>query len=114
MSIINTLLSFQNLLQIYHWQTNNYSRHEVIGNLYKTMSGLNDKFIETYQSRKKLRIGEENIIFRDMNDEDLYNVLENMIDYLNNLNLKKMKGLANIRDEMIMEINRSIFLLDME
>lgn len=115
MSIVYELLIFQNLLQVYHWQTRDYSHHIVVGNLYNRFIELTDKFVETYQNNKKiLNLNKKSIPLYNMNDKKIYKLLENMKQSLESLNLGKRGDLKNIRDEMIMEINRGLYLLGMD
>jgi len=52
--------SFLDNVQIAHWQTENYSEHEALGNLYDSLNKLNDKLVETYQGTLGIRINFEN------------------------------------------------------
>jgi len=52
MNIITKLLTVQNQLRVYHWQTKSYAEHKALGKLYESLDGLTDQFIETLAGTK--------------------------------------------------------------
>lgn len=109
--MIYRLLVFQNLLQVYHWQTKNYSHHIIVGELYNKFIKLTDKFVETYQ--KNISFKNKSIPLDNMNEKKINELLEHMKQFLLEQKITEV-DLINIRDEMVMEINRGLYLLAMD
>lgn len=126
-NVLLTLLTILNQVKLYHWQTLSYPRHKATDDLYSSLSVLIDKFIEVLHGRlsttenPKYRIMLEknintiainNII--DLNGTELLN---NIRKYLESSELKSAMGnctdLINIRDEMLSEVNKSIYLFSL-
>ena len=90
------LLEMQAQLQILHWQTTKYARHEAYGKTYQNIQDLSDTFIEIYQ-------GKYDRIFIDENTNtiQLYNIddqeLANYLDECSN-NIINMASILNQKD----------------
>jgi hypothetical protein len=121
--VILNFLTIQNYLKINHWQTNSYPVHVAIGNLYDSLDKLMDKFIEVLQGQTTHimlpKMG-ENIEISNKTDKDIKAVLNISIKWIQNelpkiifrdLGIKMSDDLKNISDEMVGEINRTLFLL---
>ena len=122
--IIQSSLFVQLELRLFHWNTKNYAAHIASGNLYTALDPLIDQFVEVYsgkqQENKKIYNPPGNMNMRviEVYDKDtLVNLLNEYKDILVNskLSFKDMKNydLNNIRDTMLAEINRTIYLLQM-
>lgn len=122
--LLSVFIFITNQLRLYHWNTKNYSRHIASGTLYTKLDGLVDNFIETLQGKMEdddYRIDYETIKikYKKLNDEEILDVLKNFRHFLENevekylyLNHKNTKNtdLINIRDEMLDNVNRTIYL----
>lgn len=42
---------YQNLIKIFHWQTKNYAQHIASDQLYTSLLGLIDEWVEVYQGK---------------------------------------------------------------
>jgi len=51
---ITGLLTLQNQLRIFHWQTTVYSEHTAFGTAYEALDDLIDSFIETTMVRRSM------------------------------------------------------------
>ena len=117
--VIKYLLLFKNSLKMYHWKTENYNKHKITDDLGEKMDGLIDKFVEVMIGSRKERpefaldlkikvISEQGIeeyleVFRHWLSDKLPEYLE---DYETDL--------LNIKDEMIAEVNRTLYLVRMK
>ena len=120
--VTHVLLQFQVSLKIYHWQTSVFSRHDATNNLYGTMSDLIDKFVETFQGGR----GGKRIKFMDDCSVSLSNFGDNdgkklLIDFktwleneLPNLLQKTDYDLFSLRDEMLGEVKKALYLFAMK
>jgi len=115
--IVHKLLNFQISLKIYHWQTTSYSRHKATDNLYERISDKIDKFVETLQGSRGTRAeftNKCNIKLNNFSDVDGKNLLLTFKTWLENdlakLLDKKETDLINIRDDMLGDVNQTLYL----
>jgi hypothetical protein len=119
-SIVQMLLQFQISIKILHWQTTSYATHIATDSLYKNLSANIDKFVEVMQGAQSGRVK-----FAKNSDLELLN-----FDKKGGLNLLKFirswletslpkflnksdTDLFNIRDEMLSDINQTIYLFSL-
>ena len=118
MNIINEFLSIQQHIRIYHWTTSLYNQHVVSGKLYEKLDDLIDKFVETFLGKNKLTF--EPFTITVSTHKNILSLLSRFKQFLTtDLELALHSGmkntdLKNIRDEMLGEINKSIFLLQLK
>lgn len=109
------LLQYQNLIKIYHWQTKSYARHKASDELFDSLNNHIDKFIEIIQGSRNKRIHfnkVQNIPINNVSDNGATKLLTNFRTYLNNdlqLNTDDTDLLA-LRDEIVMDINKTLYL----
>ena len=115
--IIEKFLDFQNNVKIYHWSTNSYSRHIATDKLFTQLGLLIDKFIEVYQGSrdKKLKLsGKITLSLSNKTDSNMTIYLKNFAEWLSidiqNLLTKDDTDLLNIRDELLSNVNQTIYL----
>ena len=104
MNLIQEFLSVQQNIRMYHWTTKIYNQHVVSGELYEKLDGLIDKFVETFLGKNKINFDSFDINFKIflMGEIELF------------LGEKTNSDLKNIRDEMLSEVNKSIYLLRLQ
>jgi DNA-binding ferritin-like protein len=120
-SLINNLLLLKNQMQIYHWQTNSFSRHKAADELIDQSTSIIDKIVESYQGRyNKLLLNNEtnSIILENLNDEQIIEFLNIMRDFFekdfkNYVNATN-SNLFNLRDELLQNINKTLYLFTLE
>ncbi len=125
-NVILTFLTILNQIKLYHWQTISYPRHKATDDLYSSLGGLVDKFVEVLHGRlsntdPKYRITLEPtknaITLNNMTDATGNDLLVNIRKYLESNELKiAINGaseLINIRDEMLCEVNKTIYLFSL-
>lgn len=108
-------------LRFYHWQTGSYARHVAVGNLYDTLSTLIDKFVEVYMGRygrPMLEDGSMSITVKEMTDEKAHEYMQEYIYFLKKEMPRHLKqtdtDLLNIRDEMLGEFNKVLYLFTLQ
>jgi len=118
--LISFFFSLSNTVKLYHWSTSLYSRHKSSDDLFNTITDLTDKFMEIYQGKygkiSKSIINEIDIKSKLISDDNFVIYLRNVSQFLedivkNKLLSSKDSDLLNIRDELLGEINKSIYLL---
>ena len=111
--IIIELLTIQNQFRIFHWQTKSFSRHSAFGMVYDSLDDLIDTFVETMQSSGERISVNSKIEIRTINDKEIVSFLKNFVDYLKKMNTKRTDLLA-IRDDMLIDVNQTIYLFSFE
>ena len=116
--MIEEILVFRDLIQVYHWTTRNYEQHVAVGNLYDALLPLIDSFFETYQMEDRITFN-KNIPLKNMNEKDFMNMIKSFSIWLSspefdNKVCKNRSELMNIRDEMLASVNKTIYLLSLK
>jgi DNA-binding ferritin-like protein len=118
MTLITTLLTLQDQLKVFHWQTKSYAEHKALGKLYDDLSDLIDEFVETFSGRYGVPAAKESYKLTVMNYKDNVSVvdfLDKSISYMAKDVTAMLKpedtDLLNLRDEMIGAMNKTKYLL---
>ncbi len=118
--LISFFFSLSNTVKLYHWSTNLYSRHKSSDDLFGIITSLTDKFMETYQGKygkiSRSNIDDIDIKSKIISDDNFVIYLRNVSQFLEDIIKNKFLSskdtdLLNIRDELLGEINKSIYLL---
>jgi len=122
MNLITNLLTIQNQMRVFHWQTQkkpgSFAQHQAFGTAYEDLDPLIDDFIEIYQGKKgKLMAnGTFNISLHNL-DENPEAFIDEFVDYLVNIVPQRLDDadtdLLNIRDEMLAILNQTKYRLHM-
>lgn len=107
-------------IKLYHWETTSFSRHKASDELHGNLSGLIDNFVEVYMgsyNRPKFTSG-FTIKVKQLNDSNITPVLDEYNKFLKHELPKFVKEsdthLLNIRDEMLAEINKTLYLFTLD
>lgn len=109
-------------LKIYHWATETYSRHIASDSFVDKLTDKMDKFIETIQGSENKRIlltkKTRQIIFDNENDKSIVKVLKDFSDWLINVLpgylSEQNTDLLNIRDDMLSDVNNTLYLFTLK
>jgi DNA-binding ferritin-like protein len=114
---LSKLLTFQNQLRIFHWQTKSYAEHNAFGSTYDTLDELIDEFVEVFQGiRGRIKAETEfKITLQNYSSNNgCVSVINEFITFLEKDLLSTIPDatdLANIRDEMLAAANKLVYLL---
>ena len=104
-------------LKIYHWQTKNYARHVASDSFVSSLSDKMDKFMEVAQGKSGSRIvlAQNNFSFKNQDDISIVNLLQIFKEWLTNdlsthLNPVKDSDLITIRDDILIDLNQTLYL----
>lgn len=114
--LLTSILQTQMQLKLFHWQTSVYNKHIIFGQYYKILDELFDKLVETYSGKyKKLHLKEiTSINVADIDMTKLEVFFNNIISFFSSLFMSDDdKELRNIVDEIISNIYKMIYLLNM-
>jgi DNA-binding ferritin-like protein len=114
--IIQFFFDFQLNLKFYHWNTTSFSRHKASDSLGDKLSKLIDKFVEVYMGRygrPKVNSRKMGVEYSIISDKDMVNYLKTKRDYLEKMDIKGV-DLLNIRDEIVENIDQTLYLFTLE
>jgi hypothetical protein len=108
------MLSLRNLLKVYHWQTKSFARHKASDDIVSKLDELIDQFAETYigkYGRPTFSGRNAQLRLLNVSDKQAEEVVKDSIRFLAELRLHKQDtDLLNLRDEMIAELNKTLYL----
>jgi len=109
------------MVKLFHWKTYSYATHKATDELYESLNEHIDKFIEVLLGKTGLRIdlmSNRTITLLDLNSQEvLKSKITSIKSYLvgldNNKALSTMSNsdLLNIRDEILGDLNKFLYLL---
>ena len=117
------LLEIKNQLKILHWQSDKYSEHKTLDHLFDLLTEKNDKWVETFMGKYgkiKLSTNGEQITLVDISNMSM-SLTEYLLEVVKNLNQFRLdyfsdqmdSDLNNIFDEIIADVNRAKYLLEL-
>lgn len=115
--LLKRLMAMPPNIQLYHWQTRSNARHVASGNLYNQLISLIDQFMEVFMGkyhRVKL-LNKDKLPLCSMDAKGAVEFLKENINFLANLEkfmpeLVKSTDLLNIRDSIVGELNKTLYL----
>ena len=115
--IVNLMLTLRNQVKIYHWETKNFARHKATDELVDKLDASIDKFVEVYvgkYGRPTLNSRTGSIKIRNFNDREAPLLLQQAIDWMTTKLPSLLKptdtDLLNIRDEILADLNQTLYL----
>lgn len=116
--IVKTFLEMLNAIKLYHWKTMSYAQHKATDELHESLSSSVDNFVEILMGKEESRIYmiEKEMKMYDFSNigdfkELIYLYREFLIQMSDYLHPKKDTDLLNIRDEMLGNINKFLYLI---
>jgi hypothetical protein len=121
-SIIKIFFHMTTTIKLYHWQTSSYPRHKATCDLLAAILPLIDTFVETYMGRYQRPVFESgfkmNIQELKDNDDSAPSLIKDYIFYLQNDLPKYVEDndtdLLNIRDEIVSNLNKTLYLFTLQ
>ena len=109
------------MVKLFHWKTHSFATHKATDELYDSLNGHIDSFIEVLLGKTGTRINltqKKSISLVDLNSQaSLKARIEQFKKYLVSLNTNKAVAtmndtdLMNIRDEILGDLNKFLYLL---
>jgi hypothetical protein len=112
--ILINLLTLQNQIKLYHWQTRDFPRHDAADKFFEKLLKKLDKFIEAFQGRYDTRIKlkkRASIPLLNLNDKQIIGFVKISRKFLESFD-KLIPGetdLLNIRDEILGSLNQMLY-----
>jgi DNA-binding ferritin-like protein len=110
-------LEMLNTVKLYHWFTHSYPEHKATDELYSNINDHMDKFVEVLLGKDGSRINQiertSYLIPDPQNTNEIKKKVEDFKNFLINLPLHDARDtdLANIRDEILADMNQFLYLL---
>jgi len=119
--IILTFLGLLNTVKLFHWKTQSYSTHKATDELYSSLNEHVDKFVEVLLGKIGNRVNllkTHTIPLKDFSSaEEFITEINRMKTFLVDLdsndvmNIMSNSDLYNIRDEILGDLNQTLYLL---
>jgi len=120
--ILNHLITLQNQMKLYHWQTKSYSRHKAADEFVNKSINIIDRIVESYQGEHTdivLDNNNKSIHLDNITDKDIINFLKKAkkvvnADFAQLTESNNNTALSNLRDEMLENIDITLYLFELE
>ena len=118
--MIEQLLTLQNQLRLFHWQTFSYAQHVALGKAYEALDDLIDGFVEEYFGKYDRTVDENGytVSLENLDKSNILSFVDENITFLTDELPKELEkndtNLLNIRDDMLGELQRLKYLLSLE
>lgn len=113
--LVNFFFKLSTQIKLYHWNTKSYARHVASGSLFDTVIDKTDHFIEVLQGRYGKQDVSVKLEVAEISDDTAVAFLKKAVEYLENivddgLIKETDTDLLNIRDDIMGDINKTIYL----
>ena len=113
--IILRMLQVQNQVKIYHFQTSSYARHLASDRLFTSLVNNIDRFAEVSQHKKRIKLKTSSFLpLYNFNHKEMFDYLTEFAIWLETelpkLLKRKSVDLLNIRDEILADVNQTLYL----
>ncbi len=116
--IVKVMLQMLNNIKLYHWNTFSYPEHKATDELHSSLGDNIDKFVEILLGKEHSRINLkyiQAIKIHSLNDKKaLIESINRYKMYLNNMPSSFGTDLLNIRDEILGDLNKFLYLLTLK
>jgi hypothetical protein len=113
-SIVDAMLTIRNQVKVYHWQTKSFARHKATDDLTAALDTLIDDFVEVYMGKYGRPKVSGSIKLHNFSESAARAFVAKQTVYLTKTLPSKIKAsdsdLLNIRDEILAEINKVLYL----
>jgi hypothetical protein len=114
---VNFFFNMREQIKLYHWQTHSFAQHKATDELLDSLDKVIDEYVETYMGkygRPKMTARNNTVRVQNMNAKMMLKFIKSCITYLEGPLIAKLKpsdtDLLNLRDEMIGDLDRVLYL----
>lgn len=116
--IVTELLTIRNQVKLYHWQTGSFARHKATDDLTAALDTNIDAFVESFMGRYGRPKVIKSIKLHNFTEEAARKFVAKKTEFLSK-DLPKMIGkddtdLLNIRDEILGDLNKVLYLFTLQ
>lgn len=112
--IVCHMLTIRNQVKLYHWQTGSFARHKATDDLVGTLDTLIDSFVETYMGKYGRPKVSGSLKLHNFSESAAKSFVAQQRTYLTSVLPRKLgkedTDLLNLRDEILGELNKVLYL----
>jgi hypothetical protein len=116
--IVTCLLTIRNQIKLYHWQTKSFARHTATDGLTSKLDETIDSFVESYMGRYGRPKVSGSIKLHNFSESAARTFVAAQTVYLTKVLPKKFgkddTDLLNLRDELLGELNKVLYLFTLQ
>jgi len=116
--IVTSLLTIRNQIKLYHWQTKSFARHTATDALTTALDASIDSFVESYMGRYGRPKVSGSIKLHNFSESAARTFVATQTAYLTKVLPKKLKStdtdLLNLRDEILAELTKVLYLFTLQ
>ena len=118
---IQFFFQLRDQVKLYHWQTHLYARHKATDEVITALDGLIDLYVEVYMGkygRPTITRTTNTIQIKNMADKTAMKFIKDCLAYINGPLSRSLKAtdteLINVKDEMLAELNKLLYLFSLK
>ncbi len=119
---VNFFFTLREQVKLYHWQTKSFSRHKATDDVISALDATIDEYVETYMGkygRPRLTSRTNTVRISNLSETTIVRFIKGAIVYLTtklskSLDPSKDMDLLNLRDEMLGELNKLLYLFSLK
>jgi hypothetical protein len=118
---IQFFFQMRDQVKLYHWQTHLYARHKATDEVITALDGLIDLYVEVYMGkygRPTITRTTNTIQIKNMADKTAMKFIKDCLEYINGPLTRSLKAtdteLINVKDEMLAELNKLLYLFSLK
>lgn len=114
--LVQTFLHMQSQVKLFHWQTKSFAEHKATDELVSSLADHIDAFIETYMGKYgRVKVRGSSRPLQNYSPAALRSYVHRCTQYLaktlpHKLNAAYDSDLLNIRDEILGDLNKTLYL----
>ncbi len=115
--IVKFFFTLQLNMKMYHWLTTSYARHKASDDFGGNLLGLIDRFVEVFIGRYNIKPSVSTIKIDPtlLTDSGNITLLNQSKEYLESISsIITDSDLLNIRDELLSEVNKTLYLYQLK
>lgn len=115
---VNFFFQLREQIKVYHWQTHSYSRHKATDDVITALDESIDEYVETYMGkygRPRLTASTNTVRITNLSEGSIVKFIKSAITHLQGPLVKRLDpradtDLLNLRDEMLGDLNKLLYL----
>jgi hypothetical protein len=112
--IVSELLTIRNQIKLYHWQTGSFARHKATDDLTAALDTNIDTFVEVYMGKYGRPKVTKSLKLHNFSESAAKTFVSKQTKFLSSVLPRKLKttdtDLLNIRDEILADVNKVLYL----
>ena len=112
--IVTAMLTIRNQVKVYHWQTGSFARHKATDDLTAALDTTIDTFVEVYMGKYGRPMVSGTIKLGNFSESAAKAFVAKQTEYLTKVLPKQLSpddtDLMNIRDEILADLHKTLYL----